>query len=373
MNIFTEQQIHQLLIVFIWVFTLSYVFFPLIRRVIISLKIKNNVLSRSSHQGYVPNFGGIVFFMSYFSVFFLIPEFRASNTTFVLLAAMAVIFVTGFLDDLINLSPKLKLVGQLLSASIVLVEPQLTIHSLYGFLGIYEISFFYSVVGTVFFLVLLINAFNLIDGIDGLTAITGIVISLFYSLVFFKASQFLFFAICITNIAMLLAFLRYNFSKRKKIFMGDTGSLLLGLVLGILTIRIMSLNLTALNTFSFPQQKVPLMLIAILFIPILDTFRVMSIRYLNGKPIFEADRNHLHHILIDFGFSHRRVSLGIGVFNTITAIFMFFVVKYLSFFVALIILGFLFLLSAGFLFWINKNRSAIRKKIKLKNKFTLFF
>ena len=136
---------------------------------------------------------------------------------------MAVIFVTGFLDDLITLSPKLKLVGQLLSASIVVVEPQLTIHSLYGFLGIYEISFFYSVVGTVFILVLLINAFNLIDGIDGLTAITGIVISVFYSLVFFKASQFLFFAICITNIAMLLAFLRYNFSKRKKNIHGRHG------------------------------------------------------------------------------------------------------------------------------------------------------
>ena len=370
---FTEQQIHQLLIVFIWVFTLSYVFFPLIRRVIISLKIKNNVISRSSHQGYVPNFGGIVFFMSYFSVFFLIPEFRASNTTFVLLAAMAVIFVTGFLDDLIALSPKLKLVGQLVSVTIVLVEPQLTIHSLHGFLGVYEIPFFYSIIGTVFFLVLLINAFNLIDGIDGLTAITGIVISVFYSLVFLKASQFLFFAICMTNIAMLLAFLRYNFSRSKKIFMGDTGSLLLGLVLGILTIKIMSLDLMALNTFSFPQRKVPLLLISVLFIPILDTFRVMSIRYLNGKPIFEADRNHLHHILIDFGFSHRSVSLGIGVFNTVTAIFMFFVVKYLSFFASFSILAFLFMLSAAFLFWINKNRSAIRKKVKFKNKFTLFF
>lgn len=190
---------------------------------------------------------------------------------------MAVIFITGFLDDLITLSSKLKLVGQLISASIVLVEPQLTIHSLYGFLGIYEISFFYSVIGTVFFLVLLINAFNLIGGIDGLTAITGIVISMFYSFIFYKASQFLFFAICMTNIAMLLAFLRYNFSKRKKIFMGDTGSLLLGYVLGIFTKKIMSLNLIALNTFSFPQRRVPLLLIGILFIPILDTFRVMII------------------------------------------------------------------------------------------------
>ena len=144
--------------------------------------------------------------------------------------------------------------------------------------------------------------------------------------------------------------------------MGDTGSLLLGLVLGILTIKIMSLDLMALNTFSFPQRKVPLLLISVLFIPILDTFRVMSISYLNGKPIFEADRNHLHHILIDFGFSHRSVSLGIGVFNTVTAIFMFFVVKYLSFFASFFILAFLFMLSAVFLFWINKNRSAIRKK-----------
>lgn len=372
MKSLSELQINQIIFVFIWVFILSYVFFPLIRRIIISLKIKNNVLSRSSHEGYVPNFGGLVFFISYFSVFFLIPDFRESNTTFVLLASMAVIFVTGFLDDLITLSPKLKLVGQLISATIVLVEPQLTINSLYGFLGIYEFSFFYSTIGTVFFLVLLINAFNLIDGIDGLTAITGIVISVFYSLIFFKASQFLFFTICITNIAMLLAFLRYNFSKRKKIFMGDTGSLLLGLVLGILTIKIMSLNLIALNTFSFPQRKVPLLLMGILFIPILDTFRVLIIRYLNGKPIFEADRNHLHHILIDAGFSHRSVSFGIGLFNTVIAVFMFFVVKYLSFYPSLFILGFLFLLSAVFLFWINRNRSAIRKKIKLKNKFTLF-
>lgn len=373
MYIFTEQQVYQIFILFFGVFLISYAFLPIIRKIIISLKIKNDVIFRSSHQGYIPNFGGIVFFVSYFLVLFLLPEFRVNTNSISLLAAMSIIFMTGFLDDLIGLSPKLKLLGQTISSAAVLFDPQFTVNSLHGFLGIYEFPFFYGATCTIFCLVLLINAFNLIDGIDGLTAITGIVISLFYSVIFFKTSQYLFFALCITNIAMLLAFLRFNFSRHNKIFMGDTGSLLLGLVLGILTLKIMSLDLVSMNTFGFTRQKVPLLLISILFIPILDTSRVVIIRYLNGKSIYKADRNHLHHILIDHGFSHRSVSLGIGLFNILTALFMFFIVKYLSFITSFIILIVIFLLSSVFLFLINKNRSALREKVKIKGRFNRFF
>ncbi len=138
---------------------------------------------------------------------------------------------------------------------------------MHGFLGIYEIPLIASVAGSMFFLLALINAFNLLDGIDGLTSITGIIVASFYSYMFYKLGYFYYLSISITTIATLLAFLRFNFSVKRKIFMGDTGSLTIGLVLGLLTLKLMAAD-AVYTSLHFEPKQLPLDVVAVLFVPI---------------------------------------------------------------------------------------------------------
>ena len=154
--------------------------------------------------------------------------------------------------------------------------------------------------------------------------------------------------------------------------MGDTGSLVIGLVLGLLTFKLLALNTGAYASLSFNRQQLPLFLIGVLFVPLLDTLRVMSLRALRGVSMFKPDRNHIHHIIIDYGLSHRRASFFIGLLNLIVALIMFFVIQTFNNLDSLLILGSIFFIAIMLLFLMNKNHSAIRMKLKIK-KFVLTF
>jgi UDP-N-acetylmuramyl pentapeptide phosphotransferase/UDP-N-acetylglucosamine-1-phosphate transferase len=183
---------------------------------------------------------------------------------------------------------------------------------------------------------------------------------------FYTLGNFFYAAIGVTTIGTLLAFLRFNFSIQRKIFMGDTGSLVIGLVLGLLTLKLMSFGDEAYVTLSFNREQLPLFLTAVLFVPLLDTLRVMFVRALKGVSIFKADRNHIHHIIIDFGLSHRRASFFIGLANFIAASIMFFVIQRFDFTGSLLILIALLFLAITTLFLMNTNRAALRIKVKMK-------
>ena len=254
-----------------------------------------------------------------------------------------------------------------------MIQPDFRITSLHGFIGIYEIPLTVSIAGSMFFLLGLINAFNLIDGIDGLTGITGIIVASFYAFMFYSLGNFFYAAIAVTTIATLLAFLRFNFSIQWKIFMGDTGSLVIGLVLGLLTLKLMSFGDEAYVSLSFNRAQLPLFLIAVLFVPLLDTLRVMLVRAINGVSIFEPDRNHIHHIIIDFGLSHRRASFLIGLSNFLAALLMFFVIQLFDFTGSLLVLGLMLFLAIFILFLMNKNKTAIRIKVKIRQSLLRLF
>jgi UDP-GlcNAc:undecaprenyl-phosphate GlcNAc-1-phosphate transferase len=240
-------------------------------------------------------------------------------------------------------------------------------------MGVYEIPLVVSVLGTSFFLLGLINAFNLIDGIDGLTGTTGIIVASFYSYMFYHLGSYFYLAIGITTIATLLAFLRFNLSKKRKIFMGDTGSLVIGLVLGLLTLKLMTLK-GATAPFPFNPEQLPLFLVGVLFIPVLDIMRVMALRVCRGVSMFKPDRNHIHHIIVDFGLSHSKASLFIGGVNFTVALIMFNVIQIYNSLASAIILIVMFLLAIIVLFIMNKNMSALRLKMKLKSSMlNLFF
>jgi len=189
---------------------------------------------------------------------------------------------------------------------------------------------------------------------------------------FYELGYYYYLTISLATIATLLAFLRFNFSRKRKIFMGDTGSLVIGLVLGLLTFKLLALNTGAYASLSFNRQQLPLFLIGVLFVPLLDTLRVMSLRALRGVSMFKPDRNHIHHIIIDYGLSHRRASFFIGLLNLIVALIMFFVIQTFNNLDSLLILGSIFFIAIMLLFLMNKNHSAIRMKLKIK-KFVLTF
>jgi len=251
-------------------------------------------------------------------------------------------------------------------------QPDFRILTLHGFMGIYEIPLAFSVVGSMFFLLALVNAFNLIDGIDGLTAITGIIVASFYSYMFYQLGYFYYLYISITTIASLLAFLRFNFSVTKKIFMGDTGSLTIGLVLGLLTLKLMSSD-TIYTALNFNQEQLPLLLLGVLFVPILDMCRVMLIRFFKGVSMFKPDRNHLHHIIVDYGLSHRKASFCIGLVNFIVGLIMFFVIRNYRPLQSTLLLITIFVGSFLLLFFMNKNKAALKLKIKIKKSMLRMF
>lgn len=356
----------QFIFYFLGTFMLSYFLIPKIRAKALKLNLKDTPDIRSSHTIPVPTFGGVVFYISYILVLFFAQSLDSNHVSITLIASISILFFTGLLDDFKNLSPKIKFLCQIIGVALLMFQPDFRILSLHGFMGIYEIPLYVSVGGSMFFLLGLINAFNLIDGIDGLTGITGVIVASFYSYLLYNLGYFFYLSLSLATIATLLAFLRFNFSNTRKIFMGDTGSLVIGLVLGVLTLKLLSVDDTAYGSLSFYRAQLPLFLTGVLFVPLLDTMRVMFLRLTKGVSMFKPDRNHLHHIIVDFGLSHRKASFFIGFVNFIVALIMFFVIQKFNSFQSLFILVLLFFIAIMILFLMNKNKTALRLKIKIK-------
>jgi UDP-N-acetylmuramyl pentapeptide phosphotransferase/UDP-N-acetylglucosamine-1-phosphate transferase len=178
---------------------------------------------------------------------------------------------------------------------------------------------------------LIINALNLIDGIDGLAGVISIVIFSSFGTLFLFLERYFLSSICIVLIGSIIAFLRFNVSNEKKIFMGDTGSMLLGFIISILTLRIIALPNERLTELNFPLQNIPFLIFSFISIPILDLLRVFIIRIFAGKSPFEADRNHFHHLIIDlFKWSHFKTSLFIGFINLLIILIFGIAIMYLG-------------------------------------------
>ena len=368
------ETLYYCLLLFVVVFTSTFFLIPKIRHTALKFNLADMPSVRSSHLKATPSFGGVAFYVSFAIALFIIQFFDDNQISLTLLLSISVLFFTGILDDLLHYSAKIKFLGQLLGVAILMFQPDFRILTLHGFMGIYEIPVFASIAGSMFFLLGLINAFNLLDGIDGLSAITGIIVASFYSFMCYQLGCFYYLYLAVTTIATLLAFLRFNFSNTKKIFMGDTGSLIIGLVLGLLTLKLMSSGSNASNVaFNFDRKQLPLLLLGVLFVPILDTCRVMLIRALKRESMFKPDRNHIHHIIIDFGLSHRRASFFIGLVNFSVGLLMFFVITNFNIVQSTVFLFGLFAVNIALLFLMNKNRAALRVKVKIKKSMSKIF
>lgn len=344
-------------------FTLCYLIIPRIIRVVEFKRLMDHPNERSSHIQQIPSLGGVAFYIVLMLGFYFLNFYTKSDNIITLIPGLLILFVIGLKDDLVVLSPMTKLSAQVISISFILIDPAFKIYHLHGFMGLHEVSSFITIPFSAFIMIAIINAYNLIDGIDGLASVVGIIIFSILGVMFYLLKFELFFGICLIMIGCLTAFLRYNLSVSKKIFMGDTGSLSIGYLIAVMVIRLFATPSNTLQNLPFQLENLPLVIMAILVVPFFDTARVFTIRIINKKGPFSPDRNHIHHILIDYlHLSHRRASFFIGIINVLfIAVFLMLSSYITNFWLALIMLvAILFLVY--FFYRINESYSNIRRK-----------
>lgn len=357
------------ILIFLGSFLLTYLTIPKIIWVVEKKRLMDDPNKRSSHKSKTPTLGGVAFFYTIMLAFFFIKSRDLYDETIYIIPGLIILFFIGLKDDLVVLTPGAKLVSQIVAISFVLVNESFGIESLNGFLNIYEIPYYlYLIIGG-FLMITIINSYNLIDGIDGLASIVGIVIMIIYTTIFYLSQEYFFALIAIIMNACLMAFFGFNVSSSKKIFMGDTGSLIVGFIISILTLKFLALEPTSYGELPFLLENAPLIAISILIVPLFDTARVFTIRIANKKGPFSPDRNHVHHVLIDFwGLSHKQASFIIGCFNILFVVLFIILGSKAKNLGMVIMLVSVVILLAYIFFKYNYNFTTLKQKILLRRK-----
>ncbi len=366
MNIFDTKELleqfhsHNLLftaLIFICSFLTTYIMIPKVIWVTQVRNLSTPVIGRSAHKIPTPSFGGVAFFVTLVLIVSFIQSIHTNYIGNHLIAALTILFMVGLKDDLIISTAKVKLIGQLISIGLILFSPELQINSLKGFFCIYNIPLGVSVLIAMIIMLAIINAYNLIDGIDGLAGIIGIIICSIYAILFYLTNHNFYFMVSISVVAILVAFLRYNFaSGTNKIFMGDSGSLVIGFLISFLTLKFMVLDSFVIKGYDFKPENTIIYIIAILFIPTFDTTRIIFSRLLKKQNPFTADRNHAHHILIDLGLSHGKASILLGLLNILIVLIFLLLGRYYSWLVMLFAMVALFLFFTYIFFTLKSQK-----------------
>jgi UDP-GlcNAc:undecaprenyl-phosphate GlcNAc-1-phosphate transferase len=307
----------QVLLVFLTSLSFVVIALPQIIAIAVKKKLFDIPLeSRRVHKQLVPQFGGIALFLAFlFTYTIFIPAAMLPQAN-IIIAASLIVFLTGLKDDILAIGPLAKFIPQVFSALLLILAGGFRIDNLHGVLGIYELPAIAGLLLTLVFVVGIVNAFNLIDGIDGLAGTIGSICMLMFALLFHQAEAPMWSLMALSLAAALLGFLYYNITPAK-IFMGDCGSLFLGLMAAVFSIRY--LNIGAAEPLAVGATE-PLasgaanggwriaMVAALLMVPVFDTLRVFALRLRKGSSPFTADDNHLHHRLLAMGLNHVRAT-----------------------------------------------------------------
>jgi len=282
---------------------------------IIKISRRKNLMDepgiRSSHLRKIPNLGGVAIFYS-IGVCTSIFAYELFELYKFLFASLVILLYVGIMDDIVVMRAYKKLIAQIVVSSLIVIGSDIRIRSLFGICGIYEINYYVSIIFSILTFIVLINAFNLIDGIDGLAGGYSLICSALFGISYYRLGEYNYPLVVFSAVIVgsVLAFLYYNLSNYRatKIFMGDTGSMLLGFLLAFTSICFIDIFIDksdpAVPRYHLPSA--PAVAVAILILPIVDTLNVMIIRLVNRKSLFKADKNHIHHKLLKLGFTHRR-------------------------------------------------------------------
>ncbi|GAA5038668.1 undecaprenyl-phosphate alpha-N-acetylglucosaminyl 1-phosphate transferase [Marivirga lumbricoides] len=293
------------IITLLFALVITLVLTPILRKMAIAVQLVDKPNQRKVHQNAVPLVGGIVIFIATVTVSFIAnSNWSDLNFLKMLMLGALVLLVVGVIDDKMNIRASFKLLIQLLLAHYVFVNG-VGITSFYGILGIYELPIFLQYSLTLIVITGCINAFNLMDGIDGLAAGLAIVALGLFAYLAFKLGNSFLLLMYLSLIGSLVGFLRFNLSKKQKVFMGDAGSLFIGFILVVSGIFMIQM---AEQT----TQQLPLTLsivIGVLALPVIDSLRVYRRRIKTGYSPFKADKSHLHHLVLLLGIPHKYSSL----------------------------------------------------------------
>ncbi|MDC6407033.1 MULTISPECIES: MraY family glycosyltransferase [Maribacter] len=281
---------------------------------------------RKMHVSKTPNLGGLGIFLAFslsIIVFGILTDLVPTDLAKLLaiMGSSIILVFLGIKDDLTGMAPKKKLIGQLIAVLNVVVLTDIRILHFGGIFGLNELPYIASVLFSIFVFMLVINAFNLVDGIDGLAGSLSILGSITFGILFSIKGNYLMSLVATIFVGSVLGFLKYNLSRDKKIFMGDCGSLLTGFLLAYQGIYFLNLNMEIGTTNSFTNS--PVILLAIFSYPLFDLLRVFAIRIREGRSPFSADSNHIHHQLLRIGLSHKKSTFTLVIANSLVIAFAF--------------------------------------------------
>ncbi|WP_339813353.1 MraY family glycosyltransferase [uncultured Imperialibacter sp.] len=274
--------------------------------------VKNSITDtpggRKIHKGNTPSMGGIPIMIGVLFATLLWFTFGELNQSRSLLFAVSIMFMVGLRDDLVNMSALHKLIGQLAAALLVVFFGGVQLTSLYGLFGVYDLPTYVGVPISIFTIIVLTNAFNLIDGVDGLAGAISLLALTFFGVWFELNGQHLYAGIAATFAGGIVGFLMFNWSPAK-IFMGDTGALAIGLLLASFAVLFIESNfaLNASSPIKFSGSVATG--VAVMILPIFDTARIFVKRVRKGKSPLSPDKSHVHHFIMRMGFEHRHITL----------------------------------------------------------------
>ena len=292
-------------------FLLTFFSIPTIVKISRRKNLMDEPGTRSSHLRKIPNLGGIAIFYS-LAVCASVFAFELFEIYKFLFASLVILLYIGVMDDIVVMRAYKKLFAQIAVTALMVIGSDVRIRSFFGLFGIYELNYFFSVAISIFTFIILINAFNLIDGIDGLAGGYSIICSALFGISYFRLGEYNYPLVVLSAVIIgsVTGFLYYNLSNSRsnKIFMGDTGSMILGFLLAFTAICFIDIFIDKKlpGVPRYYLQAAPSIAMAILILPIVDTLNVILVRLFNGSSPFTADKNHIHHSLLDLGLSHRR-------------------------------------------------------------------
>ena len=330
---------------------------PFVRKIAFKFNFVDKPNYRKSHFTSIPLIGGFMVFVC--STIALTvskmydPDFNQISP---LIIGSFILLVMGIVDDKVNLRASLKLIIQL-GIAVFVYFSGIKIESLFGILGVNEIPEFLKFILTVLIITGTVNAFNLSDGIDGLAGGLAIIGFTSFSIIALVHQQYLFASLFLTIIGALIGFLKYNLSKKSKIFMGDAGSLFLGYILVVSGIMLIQ---EATNTPDITRTLSTV--IGVLILPVIDSIRVYRKRIQKGFSPFRADKTHLHHLLLGLKLDHKKATLIIVITAVTLLLISLFAGTIFSNTATIILLLFLFSVVSRFLS-MNNEINEWRKKI----------
>ena len=288
--------------------------YPYILEVAKAKNIVDNPNARKLQRVPIPVLGGLTVVFGILSGLMAFNRFGDFSDMFPTFATIIIILIIGLIDDMISLSPRIRFVVEIILILYLIKTTSCQLNDFHGLWGLNVIPNYISVPLTVFACVGIINAVNLIDGVDGYSSGYSIISCVMFGIMFYTLGDIRMVALAAIVAASLLPFFLHNvFGKHSKMFIGDAGTLSLGIIFSVFVMTIIS-SKQSIEGLPNNLGVVPFTL-AVLCVPVFDTLRVMSARMLKGRSPFSPDKTHLHHLFLELGYSHIGSALSIILIN----------------------------------------------------------